>query len=219
MKTDYAAHDARYRQLRAEGASGWDPTEVASDRERELGWALAAIEQLAGKRVLELGCGAGNATGFFVERGFEFTGVDISPTAVAWAIERAPPGTKFVVADLTKEVAGEHDLVLDGHCLHCIIGDDRARLLANVRRALVPGGHFFVSTMCGEVTLPALRACFDPVTRCQVVDGVARRFIGDAGEILEELRSAGFEIVRSMIDLRDDADDQDNLWAIARKPG
>jgi SAM-dependent methyltransferase len=185
--------------------------------ERELGWAMAALGSLAGKRVLELGCGAGNVAGWFVERGCEFTGVDISPTAVAWAMERAIPGARFVVADLTVGIAGEYDLVIDGHCLHCIIGEDRSRLLANVRRALVPGGHLFISTMCGEITLPALRACFDPVTRCQVVDGVARRFIGDAGEILEELRAAGFDIVCSIIDLRDDAEDQDNLWAIARK--
>lgn len=96
-------------------------------------------------------------------------------------------------------------------------GLDRARLLANVQGALADGAYFFVSTMCGDITQPALRDCFDPATRCQVVDGVAYRYIGDATEILDELRTAGFEIVRSTVCTRTDDNDQDNLWAIARK--
>jgi SAM-dependent methyltransferase len=217
MKTDYGGHDARYRQLRDQGAPGWDTAEGYREHETELAWMLAALEPRRGNRLLELGCGAGNMAGWLVARGFEVTGIDISPTAVAWATERAIPNTRFLVGDLVAGIAGEYDVVLDGHCLHCIIGDDRARMLANVRAALVPGGHFFISTMCGEITLPKLRATFDPVTRCQVVDGVAYRFIGDAGELLDELRTAGFEVVCSTIHRRKDDNDQDNLWALTRK--
>jgi hypothetical protein len=90
-------------------------------------------------------------------------------------------------------------------------------MLANVRNALVPGGRFFISTMCGEITSAPLRACFDPITRCQVVDGVAYRYIGDPEQILEELRGAGFEISCSTISHRKSDDDQDNLWAVARR--
>ena len=217
MKTNYAGHDARYRKLRDEGAPGWDTAEGYLEHEGELAWMLAALEPRRGNRLLELGCGAGNVAGWLVERGFEVTGIDISPTAVAWATERAIPNTRFLVGDLVAGIDGEYDVVLDGHCLHCIIGDDRARMLANVRAALVPNGDFFISTMCGEITLPELRATFDPVTRCQVVDGVAYRFIGDADELLDELRTAGFEIVRSTIHRRKDDNDQDNLWALTRK--
>lgn len=215
MKTDYAAHDARYRLLRDRGADGWDTAEGYREREAELVWALAAIER-TGTRLLELGCGAGNAAAWFVERGFHVTGIDISPTAIAWATERAIPNARFLVGDLVAAIDGEYDVVIDGHCLHCIIGADRARVLANIRRAIVPGGALFVSTMCGEITIPELRACFDPITRCQIVDGVAYRFIGDAGEILDELRAAGFSIVASTICPRTDENDQDHLWAVAR---
>ncbi|HET9988654.1 MAG TPA: methyltransferase domain-containing protein [Kofleriaceae bacterium] len=215
MKTDYAAHDARYRQLRDEGAPGWDTAEVYRERETELAWGLAALEA-PGKRLLELGCGAGNAAAWFVERGFTVTGIDIAPTAIAWATERAIPNARFLVGDLVAEIPGEYDVIVDGHCLHCIIGPDRARMLANVHRALVPGGSFFVSTMCGEITSPELRACFDPVSRCQIVDGIARRYIGTADALIDELRSAGFEIAAMTIDLRKHDRDQDNLWAVAR---
>ncbi len=216
MKTDYVAHDARYRRLRDEGAPGWDTADGYREREVELAWALDALELGAGARVLELGCGAGNIASSLVERGFDVTGIDISPTAIAWATERAIPRTRFVVGDVVAEIPGEYDLVIDGHCLHCIIGDDRARMLANVHRALVPGGSLFVATMCGDITIPELRACFDPVTRCQIVDGVAYRFIGEADELLDELRAAGFEIAHSTICPRKGDNDQDNLWAIAR---
>jgi hypothetical protein len=71
--------------------------------------------------------------------------------------------------------------------------------------------------MCGEITLAGLRACFDPLTRCQVVDGIARRYIGAPDDLLEELRAASFELVRWTINPRKNDDDQDHLWAIARR--
>lgn len=214
MKTDYAGHETRYRQLKARGAAGWDEEDLSALRERELAWALATGP--IGARVLELGCGAGNLARLLVEQGFEVTGVDISPTAIEWARERAPRA-KFVVADVTQPIAGTYDWVIDGHCLHCIIGPDRARVLENVFNALCVGGRFFVSTMCGEVTMPALRACFDPVSRCQVVNGVAYRYIGQPEVLLDELRAAGFEILSSRIERRSSDDDQDNLWVMATR--
>jgi len=39
-----------------------------------------------------------------------------------------------------------------------------------------------------------------------------------ADELLDELRTAGFDIVCSTIKRRKSDDDQDNLWAMARKP-
>ena len=78
MKTDYVAHDARYRLLRDRGADGWDTAEGYREREAELVWALAAIER-TGTRLLELGCGAGNAAAWFVERGFREAGIEALP--------------------------------------------------------------------------------------------------------------------------------------------
>jgi SAM-dependent methyltransferase len=215
-KTDYAGHDARYRRLREQGAPGWDSDDGYREREAELALAFAAIDPV-GTRLLEIGCGAGNLAGWFADRGFDVTGIDISPAAIEWATERAIARARFLVGDVVAELQGTYDVIIDGHCLHCIIGDDRARLLANVHDALAPGGHFFVATMCGAITNAKLRACFDPVTRCQVVDGVAYRYIGDAVEILAELRAAGFEIVRSTVDPRTTDEDQDDLWTVVRR--
>lgn len=217
-RTDYAAHDARYRALRAAGADGWDSPEELAERAPELTWILEVLAPCAGKRVLELGCGAGNVAVWLAGHGLEVVGVDISPTAIAWARERATAGTSFVVGDVVAElpVDAGFDAVLDGNCLHCIIGADRARLLANARRVLRPGGVLVVATMCGPITHPELAACFDPVSRCQVVDGIARRYIGERDALLGELRAAGYSIERSTVLPRRHDRDQDVLLAAAR---
>ena len=216
MKTDYLAHDARYLALRERGAAGWDTAEGYRAREPMVAWALGQLAPV-GPRLLELGCGAGNMAAWLVERGFHVTGIDISPTAIAGATEQAIAGARFVEGNIVAAIPGTYDVILDGNCLHCIVGADRARLLANVHGALAAGGSFIIATMCGEVTIPALQACFDPVTRCQIVDGVAYRYIGTADAILEELGAAGFEIVASALHERASDDDQDHLWAIATR--
>ena len=53
--------------------------------------------------------------------------------------------------------------------------------------------------------------------RCQVVGGIARRFIGAPEEILRELEASGFEVLRSTVDVRVSDDHQDNLWALCRR--
>jgi hypothetical protein len=74
--------------------------------------------------------------------------------------------------------------------------------------------------MCGEVMEESpMKAFFDPVSRCTINrEGIATRYIGDAGDILEELTAARFAISHSEIVPRQGPDDQDDLVAIAVKP-
>lgn len=98
-----------------------------------------------GYRMLEIGCGAGNFSVMLAQHGYTVTGVDISPTAVDWAKERARSTNTVVVFRvdnvLTLSTCGDamFDVVVDGHCLHCIIGDDRARCLESVAGYSSPG--------------------------------------------------------------------------------
>lgn len=51
-------------------------------------------------RVMDLGCGAGEPIArFFIERGFDLTGVDAAPAMIAISKERFPDA-KWVVADM-----------------------------------------------------------------------------------------------------------------------
>lgn len=110
------------------------------------------------------------------------------------------------------------DAVIDGHCLHCIIGQDRQRCLAAVARVLKPDGIFVVLTMCGDVLSERTRSFFDPRTRTIVVNGRPTRYIGTAQDILSEMEAAGFVIETARIAPRRERDEQDDLIVTARKP-
>jgi SAM-dependent methyltransferase len=96
-----------------------------------------------GKRVLEVGCGAGTDLMRFAKGGASVTGVDIAPSAIALAKQNfAQQGLE---ADL-READGEHLPFADGsfdvvyaHGVVQYTASDRA-LVDEVRRVLAPGG-------------------------------------------------------------------------------
>jgi len=222
MKVDYTEFEKAYQQLRAKGAE-WNTPEQLAETVSHLARFLDLPGVPRSGRVLELGCGAGDLALWIAGRGFETYGVDISPTAIAWARERFAARQvdgDFRVAsvlDLAEFADGFFDIVLDGHCFHCIIGDDRKVFLSNVYRVLRPHGILHVATMCGEIHDPAVRAAFDPVTRCVIREGKATRQVMMPGEIRGELESAGFRVLHWEIDPAATIEDQDDLLVNATK--
>jgi SAM-dependent methyltransferase len=217
----YGDHDAVYRRLRAGGASGWSSDDEYARMLRLIEPCLPPAGTT--QELLELGCGAGNLGLLLVERGARLTGVDISATAISWAIERAAaariPATFVVdnVVELARLPAAVFDTVVDSHCLHCIVGADRARCLAAVRRVLRPGGRWVVLTMCGEVRDPDLRH-FDAATSTLWRDGVPTRHIGSAQSIFDEVVGAGFIVQRMQVEPRRSDAEQDDLLILAVAP-
>jgi len=124
-------HDVRYRNLKAKGASGWDGPEIVSEHKKELGFALSSPLFKQHSRALELGCGAGEITLWLSELGHDVVGVDLSPAAVEWAREKAAGKGLIVsfvqgnVCDLNAFKDNSFDVIIDSHCFHCIIGNDR----------------------------------------------------------------------------------------------
>ena len=88
---DYAAHDSVYRLRKTEEAEGW----FVSEKEYETKFRPPIEEVLSSGRfplsgaLLELGCGAGNFSVWLAQKGYTVSGIDISPTAISWAKERA----------------------------------------------------------------------------------------------------------------------------------
>jgi SAM-dependent methyltransferase len=202
MKTDYVGHDRVYQNHRGGGQPGWDSSDARYEEFKvQVERVIARGAAPQSGRLLELGCGAGNMTVWFAGRGYEAHGVDIAPTAIDWAKERARSGNvdvRFVVGDVIRLVNYPEscfDFVFDGHCLHCIVGQDRSTMLANVWRVLKPGGYFMVNTMCGPVD-PAKLQHYDPDSRCTFSGDIATRYYGDADALLAEMAAAGFEIVQ-----------------------
>lgn len=92
------------------------------------------------QRILDLGCGTGTLSAELADHAAAVLGVDSSPDMVARATAlHHAPNLRFEVCDaLDLPYAGEWDVVFSNAVFHWI--GDHDRLLANVRRALKPGG-------------------------------------------------------------------------------
>ena len=96
-------------------------------------------------RLLVPGSGYGRNAGYFLERGYAVTGVEISPTAIAQGRERYPD--LEVVQGSVLEVAftDPFDAIYCFNVLHLFRADDRQRFIETYRDFLRSGGlAFFV---------------------------------------------------------------------------
>jgi SAM-dependent methyltransferase len=222
LAPNYLGHDGEYRRRRAQGRTGWDEGEIVRQTLACLDLFLADVPRPSAPTFIELGCGAGDLSLHFAARGFQVTGYDIAPYAIEWAREKAAQqrvNASFITADLTRDLEPlppPADIVLDGHCLHCIIGPDRLGFLRNARRCLKPTGVFHVNTMCGNPH-PPNEDGFDRVSRCIVLRGVATRYFGTAESIVQELIQAGFRIDRQRVIPAQYPGDEDCLLVNARQ--
>jgi len=101
---------------------------------------------LAPGRALDLGCGTGTNAVYLARHGWEATGVDFVPGAVARARKRAHAcgsNARFVAGDVTRlgdlGVVGPFDLVLDIGCFHGIPEALRSAYGDQVARVTAPG--------------------------------------------------------------------------------
>jgi cyclopropane fatty-acyl-phospholipid synthase-like methyltransferase len=201
MKSDYPGHDSVYQKRRREGRDGWDGDEAEyAKRKRRLQDLLVGLPLSPGSGILEVGCGAGNIALFLASLGYLVHGVDIAPTAIQWARDKAQAlgiAATFEAIDVCADQAlsgRRFDAVLDGHCLHCIVGEDRKRFLAMVHRVLPAHGVLVVDTMCGPVTRGPQG--YDAQTGYVVHQGIATRYIGEPAAIEREIDAGGFAIQR-----------------------
>ena len=146
---------------------------------------------LAGRSVLDVGCGTGRTAAALTARfGCAVTGVDPSPEMLAVARERAPAAEfregraeRLPVAD------GAFERALLQTSVHLV---DRARALPEVRRALRPGGRLAILTV-------------DPagVDRFWLAEwfpswaGIDRGRFPAIGLLERELAGAGFTAIRA----------------------
>jgi len=99
-------------------------------------------------KAVDLGCGIGHYAFYLARRGFDVTGIDISPTAINLAKEKAEKERitcKFIVADVLgnlDEVKDTYDFAYDWSLLHHVYPEKRSNYIENVNRILTIGGNY-----------------------------------------------------------------------------
>ncbi|MFZ0698574.1 MAG: class I SAM-dependent methyltransferase [Thermoplasmata archaeon] len=121
----------------------------------------AVSERFLPKRgsVLDVGCGAGSNVIFLAQSGYEAHGIDISPGAVAAALERAAQARVRVDVREGDALAlpfpdGALDGVIDHGCFHTLPIHRRPDYAAEVQRVLRREGRFVLTWVAREHTGP-----------------------------------------------------------------
>jgi SAM-dependent methyltransferase len=107
--------------------------------------AIAIAHGLRGNRLLDVGCGTGKSFLPMLERGYEVTGCDISPSMVERAREVCAGNAEVLVVDARDlPVLGRFDLVtaLDDALNYMLSDEELAVTFAGVAANLRPGGMF-----------------------------------------------------------------------------
>ncbi len=109
------------------------------------------IGDIAGARVLDLGCGSGTYSVWFAELGAQVVGLDLSQTMIALAQGKARAKSvqaEFRVADIREALPfreAEFDLVFTGTALHYV--EDIGAAMKQVARVMKPDARFVASVL------------------------------------------------------------------------
>ncbi|HOW72284.1 MAG TPA: methyltransferase domain-containing protein [Phycisphaerae bacterium] len=137
----------------------WDERYLQNDtpwergqRNRELARVLEE-QAIQPCRALELGCGTGNDCLWLASLGFDIIGVDISPTALERARQKAVTAgatCRFVLADVFKlpDLGEPFGLIVDIGCYHAVRKIDEAAYVAALHQLLAKDGLLLV--LCGN---------------------------------------------------------------------
>ena len=120
-------------------------------------WLEAPVTSPPGQRALIVGCGLGHDAVAVANAGFEVTAIDVAPTAVQWAEQRASelidagvPRIRFLEADLLTpptELLGAFDLVVEIHTVPWLPGVVRDAAMVAIGGFAAPGGIVLVVTL------------------------------------------------------------------------
>ena len=121
-------------------------------RSEVLGHALAAAAlDPRGRSVLDVGCGTGFWTAWYLERGATYTGLDITRTSVE-RLRQAYPQATFLLSDVSEaELPASYDLVNAFDVLYHITDDAKwEAAVFRLARAVRPGGALLVTDVFAE---------------------------------------------------------------------
>jgi len=106
-------------------------------------------------KILELGCGPGNASRFIkgIRSDISITGIDLAPTMVELAKEELPDDHFFV--DDIKNIGTyqkKYDAILGAFCVPYLNKEELETMISNCQKLLNPDGVLYLSVVGGDYT-------------------------------------------------------------------
>jgi methyl halide transferase len=109
-------------------------------------------------RVVDLCCGSGTDAVFLASHGFDVTAIDVAPTALAQAKQKATKAgvsVRWILADvLNPPNLKPFDFLYDRGCYHVVRDQNLAAYLETVRRVSHPGSQFLLLSARREQQAP-----------------------------------------------------------------
>jgi SAM-dependent methyltransferase len=146
LKEERAMHASVDKNRFASMYSGQPPWEIGKPQPG----FTAVADQITGS-ILDAGCGTGEHSLFFTDKGCTVTGIDFLEEAIQRAKRKAAERgstVKFLVKDATdlKGWSERFDNVIDSGLFHGFSDEDRKKYVAGLATVLKPGGRLFL--MC-----------------------------------------------------------------------
>jgi 2-polyprenyl-6-hydroxyphenyl methylase / 3-demethylubiquinone-9 3-methyltransferase len=129
----------------------WDPGDVLTQiTPARFAYISAVVDHLAGRQVLDVGCGGGLLAEPLARAGASVTGVDVSPNALACAKAHASGGGLQIdyllsTAECLPFADASFDVVVAFDVLEHV--SDLEATIGEISRVLRPGGGFVYDTM------------------------------------------------------------------------
>jgi len=100
-------------------------------------------------QILDVGCGAGENTLFFSEKGYDITGVDFTPSAIAMAKQRAKQrhlNAKFIIQNVLElsNLQQKFDTLIDSGVFHVFDDEQRVHYVKSLGSVLREQGIYYM---------------------------------------------------------------------------
>jgi SAM-dependent methyltransferase len=171
--------------------------------DREVISDLEMLERLvppSGKEVVDVGCGGGALVRALSDRGARMTGVEISESQMAGAVERDDGrGARYLVgrAERLPLDDASADIVVFMRSLHHVPVADLGAALAEARRVIRPGGAVYVAEPLAEGDFFELTRIVDDETEVRAAAQAALAEATRAG--LERATSVDYDVPLSLV--------------------
>ena len=126
------------------------------DTKQQVDFLIDRLELKGTERILDLACGFGRHSLEFARRGYDVTGVDITPAYIEYATSQAEKEqlhARFMCKDIREiDFDHEYDVVInmaDGAIGYLENDEENKRIFAVAARALRKGGRHFMDIMNG----------------------------------------------------------------------